>query len=278
MKKYIINVIIISVIFCGALCYIRFLNLDMKKEVQSLSIDNQNLREELNTNRDEYKYYKNKVIADKENEKKSKGGTYPIDKLLNLDLEKYNKIMIVTHPDDEMIWGGGHLIEDDYFVVCVTCGMDDYRVKEFEKSMKDTDEAYVMLEYPRVVDPKLSREFNWKAASYLTQDLENIINLKKWNIIVTHNPEGEYGHKYHKLTSQIVTALVKEEDRDKFFYFGKWYSLDNLDKLSTRTLSENIYKQKVDIINGNYVSQKNAINYNFHMFKNENWIRYKDWK
>ena len=249
----------------------------MKKQVQSLSVDNQKLKEELETSRNDYKYYKNKTVADREAQNRAKGGTYPIEKLLELDLEKYNKIMIVTHPDDEMIWGGGHLIEDDYFVVCVTCGMDDYRVKEFEKSMRETDDAYVMLEYPRVVNPALKREFNWKATSYLTQDLENIMNLKEWDMIVTHNPDGEYGHKYHKLTSQVVTALVKQEDRDKFFYFGKWYSKDNLDKLSDKTLRDELYKKKVDIIAGNYVSQKNAVNYNFHMFKNENWIKYKDW-
>lgn len=97
-------------------------------------------------------------------------------------------------------------------------------------------------------------------------------------MIVTHNPEGEYGHKYHILTSQVVTALVKEEDRSKFYYFGKWYSKDNLDKLSKDTLSEELYTKKRDIILNNYVSQKNAVNYNFHMFRNENWINYKDWK
>lgn len=278
MRKYVVNVIVISLIFCGTLFYVRYLNLNMKKQVQDLSVDNMELKEELETSKNDFKYYQNQVGVEKDKNIKSKGGTYSVEELLELDLEKYNKIMIVTHPDDEMIWGGGHLIEDDYFVVCVTCGMDDYRVKEFEKSMNDTDEAYVMLEYPRVVDPNLKREFNWKAAAYLTQDLENIMNLKEWDMIVTHNPLGEYGHKYHILTSQIVTSLVKEKDRDKFFYFGKWYSKDNLDKLSDKTLSEELYNRKVNIINGNYVSQKNAINYNFHMFKNENWIKYKDWK
>lgn len=49
-----------------------------------------------------------------------------------LDLEKYNKLMIVAHPDDELIWGGAHLLEDDYLVVCITRGM----IKQEKKNLK----------------------------------------------------------------------------------------------------------------------------------------------
>ena len=41
--------------------------------------------------------------------------------LKKIDFSKYNKLMIVAHPDDETLWGGGHLIDGDYVVVCVTC-------------------------------------------------------------------------------------------------------------------------------------------------------------
>ena len=55
-----------------------------------------------------------------------------------LDLEKYNKLMIVAHPDDELIWGGVHLLEDDYLVVCITRGYDKTRKKEFENVIEAT--------------------------------------------------------------------------------------------------------------------------------------------
>ena len=54
-----------------------------------------------------------------------------------LDLEKYNKLMIVAHPDDELIWGGVHLLEDDYLVVCITRGYDKTRKKEFENVIEE---------------------------------------------------------------------------------------------------------------------------------------------
>lgn len=30
--------------------------------------------------------------------------------------------MIVAHPDDETLWGGSHLIDDNYLVVCMSNG------------------------------------------------------------------------------------------------------------------------------------------------------------
>lgn len=207
---------------------------------------------------------------------KDREGTVTIETLKNVDLRGINKIMISTHPDDEMFWGGGHLIEDDYLVVCVTCGMDANRQEEFEKSMKDTNDKYLMLSYPKVVDPSLGREFDWRASSYLTRDIENILSLKNWDMIVTHNPDGEYGHKYHILTSQIVTSLVK--DKSKLFYFGKYYKASETSKLSTNTLNPATYQIKTQIIDANYKSQWLSADNHEHMFNNENFVQYANWK
>ena len=46
-------------------------------------------------------------------------------------LSGVNKLMVVAHPDDELLWGGLHLIDDDYLVVCITCGPNKVRVNEF---------------------------------------------------------------------------------------------------------------------------------------------------
>ena len=42
--------------------------------------------------------------------------------LESLDLNNVNKLMIVSHPGDESVWGGAHLISDNYLVVCISCG------------------------------------------------------------------------------------------------------------------------------------------------------------
>ena len=52
--------------------------------------------------------------------------------------------MIVAHPDDETIWGGGHLLQDDYLVICLTNGNNQIRAKEFEKVMDQSHNILVI--------------------------------------------------------------------------------------------------------------------------------------
>ena len=56
------------------------------------------------------------------------------EQLEALSLDETNKLMIVAHPDDETIWGGGHLLEGGYFVVCITNGENEIRKEEFVKT------------------------------------------------------------------------------------------------------------------------------------------------
>lgn len=286
MKKYsknIITFLLISVLSITT-CYLGYKSYLLESELNSIQKsfkdDITSYEDKINNIESDLNQYERKLIEEtqkfKNNYMANRQGAYSIEELNKLDLSNYEKLIISTHPDDEMFWAGGHLLMDDYLVVCVTCGMDANRQKEFEKSMKDTEDKYIMLQYPRSVDPSLNREFDWRATSYLTQDLENIINLKNWEVVVTHNPAGEYGHKYHKLTSQVVTALVK--DKSKLYYFGIHYNTDELDKLSTDTLKDDIYNRKLEIIKKNYLSQSISAQKHGHMFRNENFIKFSDWK
>ena len=273
-----ITVLSISTIYLGYKNYLleeklKIIKNSFNEDVTEYKDQIDDIENDLNLYQSKFNEEKQKFVNDYMSKRQ---GTYPIEEINKLDLSSYKKLMISTHPDDEMFWAGGHLILDDYLVVCVTCGMDANRQSEFEKSMNDTGDKYIMLQYPRSVDSSLNREFDWRATSYLTQDLENIINLKDWDVIVTHNPAGEYGHKYHKLTSQVVTSLVK--DKNKLFYFGIHYNADELEKLSTETLKDDIYNKKMEIINRNYRSQNISAQKHGHMFRNENFIKYSDWK
>ena len=55
-----------------------------------------------------------------------------------LSLDGVNKLMIVAHPDDEFIWGGAHLLADDWLVVVITNGDNKTRHPEFETMMAAT--------------------------------------------------------------------------------------------------------------------------------------------
>ena len=61
---------------------------------------------------------------------------------------KADKLMIVAHPDDEVLWGGGHLYDKGYLVVCVTNGRNKVRSQEFKDVVKASGNECIMLEYP----------------------------------------------------------------------------------------------------------------------------------
>ena len=192
----------------------------------------------------------------------------------DIDLTGVNKLMIVAHPDDDILWGGAHLIEDDYLVVCITCGTNKTRVNEFKQVMSKTNDKYIMLGYP---DKTNGERDNWNSSKEnMMKDLAAIIALKDWDLIVVHNPDGEYGHQHHKMASQFVTSLV--DDKSKLYYFGHYYSKDNIaaheDEMSS--IDGKTLEKKVRII-CLYKSQSFIQTTFDHMFEHEDWLSYYEW-
>lgn len=192
-----------------------------------------------------------------------------------LNLDGIEKLMIVAHPDDEMLWGGAELLKDDYLVVCVTCGSDNRRVKEFETVMNRTKDAFVMLGYP---DKTNGERDNWDTVrDAIIEDIENIYKLKNWKEVVTHNPEGEYEHIHHKMTNTIVTDAV---DHDRLYYFGKYHSKRDLEENGDEDLvkvDEQILEEKEEILNL-YVTQDHTLHKTLgHMIPYEEKVSFKDW-
>ena len=193
----------------------------------------------------------------------------------NLKLEDTHKLMIVAHPDDETIWGGAELLKDNYLVVCITCGSQKTRVNEFEKVMKLSNNKYLMLGYP---DKKNNKRDDWRDYYFqICHALRKIINYKDWDLIITHNPDGEYGHEHHKMTSKIVTNILK--NKDKLYYFGKYYEpskmkaiKNNLTKVAPKYLDIKINKM-IEV----YKSQSFIKKTFSHMFEYENWNKASDW-
>lgn len=192
-------------------------------------------------------------------------------KFNNKKEKEIRRLMIVAHPDDETIFGGGHLLQDKYTVVCITCGKIEYRVKEFEEVMSKTKEDYIMLGYTdreNLTGPisNWNNEYN-----DIYNSLSEIINGTDWDIIVTHNPDGEYGHIHHIKTSEIVSEIA---NKDKLYYFGHWYT----DGDNGPRIDDNLYNEKTnELISIYYRSQGAALNYNYNMFPYENWIQANEW-
>lgn len=201
--------------------------------------------------------------------------SFPIRDFDSLSLDNINKVMFVAHPDDEMLWGGEALIKDDYLVVCITCGVDKERVQEFKRVMKETGDEYLMLGYP---DKTNGERDDWSSVrEEITKDIEKILALKDWELVVTHNPFGEYGHIHHKMTSEIVTEVMI--NMENLYYFGTYYSKKNIETVidTMPSLPEEIVKQKIEILKL-YKTQAFIMTTFDHMFEHENWISYTDWE
>ncbi len=192
----------------------------------------------------------------------------------DIDLTNIDNLMIVAHPDDEILWGGAQLIEENYLVVCITCGNNPIRVKEFVSVMEATEDKYIMLGYP---DKTKGERDNWdEHRQNIAQDIKKIIELKDWNIIVTHNPDGEYGHIHHKMLNKITTSMT--EEKYKLYYFGRYYSkraiTDKIAEMSS--IHDNTLRTKKNII-GLYKSQKFIQTMFDHMYEYEEWVPYSEW-
>lgn len=195
----------------------------------------------------------------------------------DLSLSGCTKLMIVAHPDDETLWGGGHLTEGGWFVVCLTNGYNQVRKNEFYTVVHESGNIGLILSYPDLQGGKKS---DWSLVKpKIAKDLDTLMNYKHWGMVVTHNPAGGYGHIHHRMTSALVTqSFYRNYWGINLYYFGKYYNKTDLQNIS-------ISLKKLPIASSNkkrellslYTSQKGAVNDSIHMCDYENFIRADQW-
>lgn len=188
---------------------------------------------------------------------------------------KYKKLMVVAHPDDETLWGGANLYKDSYFVVCLTNGKNPVRSKEYKNILKFTNNGGLILNYPD--DPDGVRdEWNY-AKKGLNLDMQRLITYKKWDAVVTYNPDGVTGHIHHKKTFQHVYKVCdKYKMLDRLYYFGHFYKKGEVPNTLIRMSDEDLAIKMEEI--KLYSSVRNNIhNYWEQMLPYENWIPALKW-
>lgn len=115
-----------------------------------------------------------------------------------------NKLMVVAHPDDETMFGGDELIQEEgWKVICITDGDNPVRSKEFTRAMEAFNAEYEIWSYKDAWTEHVNRPS-------LEQDLLRALGERSYKKIVTHNLQGEYGHPEHKAVSEVMHNLVKE--------------------------------------------------------------------
>lgn len=181
------------------------------------------------------------------------------------------KLMIVAHPDDETIFAGKEIMNQSYFIVCITNGDNKIRKTEFQEIIKKSHNEGIILNFP---DKTSNQKDDWKTCyKDIEKEIQYYLSLKKWDKVVTHNPDGEYGHIHHKMVNEMVTDLmIKKKQQDKLFYFEPYFKKSQKPSYEP-TLTKQELKEKEELFSI-YSSQQKTINKLKHITSYEKLIHY----
>lgn len=116
-----------------------------------------------------------------------------------------NVAVIVAHPDDETLWAGGTILSHpawNCFIVSVCRGSDTDRAPKFYNALKVLKAQGIMG------DLDDGPEQNPLDEAVLEQTILELLPAKHYDLIITHNPNGEYTrHLRHEEVSRAVINL-----------------------------------------------------------------------
>lgn len=121
------------------------------------------------------------------------------------EIQPLNVVLIVAHPDDETLWAGGTLLSHptwNCYIVSVCRGSDVDRAPKFHSALKALNSKGIMG------DLDDGPEQNPLDEVELEQTILNLLPKKHYDLMITHNPNGEYTrHLRHEEVSRTVIKL-----------------------------------------------------------------------
>lgn len=172
--------------------------------------------------------------------------------------------LIVAHPDDETLWAGGTLLSHpswQWFTLCLCRGSDSDRAPKFYNALKILKSEGIMGD---VDDGPDQNPLDEKA---LARTILDLLPPKYFDIIITHNPSGEYTkHLRHDEVSKAVINLweagkISANELWTFAYedgHKEYYPKAEENGTFYRTLINKIWLRKYNIITETYGFEKNS--------------------
>jgi mannosyltransferase OCH1-like enzyme len=187
---------------------------------------------------------------------------------------KYNilhsdKLMIVAHPDDEILWGGMNLlIGSGWHIIVCTNKNNKNRTIELLNTLK-TLGVYKIdmfdIEDEAIDEQKIADQLFLNKTTLLYKYLQKL-NKQKWNLVLTHSKSGEYLNTHHIAIHKLVKSIFKNA---QFFKVDKmlskkqleqkaqlckyYYNTQNICKMIS---NDNIYNDDFDLQRNFYQKEK----------------------
>jgi LmbE family N-acetylglucosaminyl deacetylase len=129
-------------------------------------------------------------------------------------------LIIVAHPDDEILWSGGTLIDHpkwQRFVVCLCRKNDPDRAPRFYRVLNKINAKGVMAD---IDDGPEQRPLE---QDEIKNTIKALMPPNRYDLVITHSPVGEYTrHLRHEEVSKAVIQLWHDGqiDTDELWTFA----------------------------------------------------------
>lgn len=151
-----------------------------------------------------------------------------------LDIIKNGILIVVAHHDDETLFCGGLLIElskkkiDIYLIVISDIKEENtnyeskFKYNNFKNILKLFNIKYKELNIKNNLEIENIDDYKSKIKDFNLLDFKSEnklykIDKNKYDVILTHNIEGEYGHKQHIFTHHLIKKYM---DNKLIYTFG----------------------------------------------------------